>query len=133
MLSNFFKEFFSVKYMFAEPVGLPSHNDQVIYFAGLALIVIAVVLYILRRFQRRGLQQGLLVRWTRLAFYIGVLLAAWFWLRYELIHFFGLHFVAALIVLGGLVWLGLILKFQFGEYRRLRAEYARQQLKQKYL
>jgi len=133
MLSSLFKQFFSYHYMFAEPIQLPSKFDRGIYYAGLTLIVVAIVLFAIRRMQNSQLTRNLLIRYFRLSFYTGLLLAIWFWLRYELIKVVSVHFVAVLIVLGALAWLVRLLVFQFGQYKQMQDDFDREQLKKRYM
>lgn len=57
----------------------------------------------------------------------------WFGIRYENTPIFGSRYWAGLILLVGLIWLGFFLKYMVFDYKKGKAEYEREMLKNKYL
>jgi|GEM_PF-2801909 len=133
MFKNLVTRFFSYQYLFASPIQSPSRYDRFVLYFAAALVVLAIVFLIVRFSAKNPLQKELLRRWFSLTFYIGLLLAIWYGLRYELVGFLSLHFVAILIVVLGLVWLIYLIRYQCGKYRQARKDYDKEQLKRKYM
>jgi len=133
MFKEMLQKLFSTQYLFGAPSTSLTHTDFYIYYVGAVSIGLGIILFFLYRLQRNPVRRGLFLRWTRLSFWIGVLLALWFWSRYELVNFFSTHIVAVAVVLIAIVWLGYILKYQFGKYRMKLGEFEREQIKKKYM
>ena len=133
MFKALITRFFSTQYLFAAPFQLPSHTDHLIYYFGLALVVVGLVLLFIRRSRSADLSKNLLSRWSNLAFYIGLALVIWYLLRYELVALLSTHIVMVVIFVAGIVWLIFLLKYQCGNYRAAQAKLEQEKLKQKYM
>jgi energy-converting hydrogenase Eha subunit E len=133
MFKSLVTKFFSTQYMFGAPNSAPSNYDHWILYFGAALVVAAAILFIIRNSRGNNLQKQLLQRWFDFTFYIGLLFALWYWLRYEFVAFLAVHFVALLILIAAIVWLVYILRYQFGGYSIARADAQKEQLKRKYM
>lgn len=133
MFKTLGKELFSYKYLFAAPNQAPSRYDHWILYFGTALVILGLILWVVKLVSKATLQKNLLGRWVNLTFYIGLLLALWYWLRYQLVSFLSLHIVMLLILLIGIIWLVILIRYQAGTYNLAKKDFEREQLKRKYM
>lgn len=132
-MKDLFKRFFSVQHQFKIDPSNLSKTDHGILLAGIILVVVSLILRATTFFVNDKLKRGLLMRFYHLTLLIGLLEAIWYVLRFENVQFFGSHFVAYLIGLVGVVWLGFILKYWWKVYPAQREKQRKEQVRLKYL
>lgn len=103
-----------------------------VYLAGI-LIVLGIIFILFARFTKNKFLALAAIRFAKIFFTIGILEGIWFGLRYQYAQVLGTKFVAALIVLWGLVWLYWPIKYLLTNYKIDMAEAQRAASRDKYL
>ena len=129
----FFTKYFTAQYLFGTVSPQIGNSDLAAWYLGLVLLLGGIAFFVYAARIKELLKKDLLNRWGHLFFWIGLLFAFWYFLRYELIQYFSVHFVAALIFIGGLVWLYFILRYQLESYKTKRMDFEKEMLKKKYM
>ena len=103
-------------------------------FVGIAAIgVAAIILSYLSYLNSDKVMDVVIRKFKNLALFTGLSGLVWFGIRYENTPIFGSRYWAGLILVMGLVWLGLFLKYLIFDYKKTKVEYERETLKNKYL
>jgi hypothetical protein len=128
-----FKKFFTVAYMFGPYAIEMSRSEKLFFVLSVLLVVLSGIVYISKRTSKDALQRGLAARWFHVTFWTGLLGLVWAGLRYETIEYLSANAIVVLIFVAGAVWAICVASYQLTTYRQLRAEYDREQQKNKYL
>lgn len=109
-------------------------TDWILYGAGTALVILAIISYIVSWRAAKGSPfQHLVSRFWHLFLTIGLLMLLWVGFRYENIPWLSARIVAFALALIGLIWLGYILKYWLRIYPGEKRVWGDKLLKQKYL
>lgn len=128
-----FTKYFTVQYLFNSPAIALMRSDKAIFYFAAALMILGVLIFGWTFGIRNKLKRRMLRRWANLSFWIGLILAFWFFCRYEMVPYLGMHIAVYVIVLIGLWWLYAVIKYQLTTYKQLQVDADRQSLKNKYL
>lgn len=128
-----FKKLLTPEYLFSIDRIQLHRSDKLFLTIGAALVVLGILCRVAAAYSAGPVDRKLRQRFAALFLTIGLSEVVWFAFRYQLVRFFGSHFVALVVLLAGTVWGAFILKYLAFGYRRERAEYERQQLKARYL
>ncbi len=128
-----FQKLISTQYLFAIDRVSLQRSDWIFLILGGTLIALGILFAIWAKVNKVSVTKILLARYAKCFFVIGLLEVVWFGARYEYINFLGSHFMALLIGLVGLVWLGFIVWSNFTGYRKNKQQWDKEQLKLKYL
>lgn len=105
-----------------------------IYFAVSALLfIVGVALGIFSGGMRERFNKHLARRWMTLGMTIGGSGLVWSFLRYEAVQSISARLIAFLIYVIGVVWAYYIVRFWLKDYRVLKADHEKEQLRQRYL
>lgn len=107
--------------------------DWLILILGAALVVSGLIVVLIKRSKTNPFAKKLLTRLTQMLVTTGFLEIIWFGLRYEAVRWFGTRVAAALVLAGGLVWLGFILNDFRKRFKKETEAWQKEQLKMKYL
>jgi hypothetical protein len=128
-----FKSFFTIKYLFQINRVMVESSDKWFFVAGLVLVILAIVFKLSALYAPDPVNRKYRQKFFQLLLFMGLAEMIWYGARAQNIGFFGTHFVAWLLVLIGLVWLGfIIVKMirRFGSEKRL---WEKEQVRMKYL
>lgn len=98
------------------------------------LVVVAILLWLVRKYAvKHPIVKKLLGKFATLAFWVGLLGLIWFGFRFEAVPIFSKRYWSALVLVGGLVWLGFVKWYWLRHFSREKSEYDYNQLKSKYI
>ncbi|OGE73606.1 MAG: hypothetical protein A3I07_01085 [Candidatus Doudnabacteria bacterium RIFCSPLOWO2_02_FULL_42_9] len=120
-------------FWYFQPSTLLSVADKLFIYIFIAILAIAILLRIVKRFVRNAVHRKLLTKFWHLTFTLGISGIIWSVFRYENTPLFARRYWAGLIFLAGIVWLLFILKYLIFNYRRELFEFGREQVKSKYM
>lgn len=128
-----FQKLISTQYLFAINRVAISRSDWIFLILGGALVLVGILFAIWAKVNKVSVTKILLARYAKCFFVIGLLEVVWFGARYEYINFLGSHFMALLIGLVGLVWVGFIVWSNLTSFRKNKQQWEKEQQKLKYL
>ena len=108
-------------------------TDKIYLTISALLLLVGIAIGIFSGGMRDRYNKLLARRWMTLGITIGLCGLAWSFLRFEAVQSISAHIVAFIIYAAGLVWAYFIVRFWLKDYRVLRAEHEKEQLRQKYL
>jgi cbb3-type cytochrome oxidase subunit 3 len=108
-------------------------SDNLFLLAGLILVLLGVVTFIYSRMTKNEFLALVVTKISKIFFTIGLLEVFWYFLRYQYVQALGTRFVAALILLAGLVWMYWPVKYFITRYKVDMAEAERKASREKYL
>jgi hypothetical protein len=126
-------KFFSYQYLFETGFVNLSSSDRAFFIISSTLLAIGLGAAIFNFGSRDVLRRRLVNRWVTLLVTIGGLGLIWCLFRYEAVASLSAHIIILALYLAALVWAYYILRYTFTVYKKLRAEYQQQQIKNKYL
>ncbi len=127
------KSYFTSQYLFQINSAFVSPGEKLVFAAGAVFTLLAVVLKIAAITAANPTDAKYRNKFYGVFLFLGLSQLFWYLCRYENVKFFGSHFVAWLFVLIGVIWLALILKSIFQNYRAEKMAWDKEQLKMKYL
>lgn len=130
---NFLKTFFTTEYLFQVNTAFISPKEKLFFISGLVLVLLSIVLKIASKLSKNPADKKYRAKYYCLFLTIGISELIWYFCRYQNVRFFNTKFVAWLIVLVGIVWFVKISITTFKNYGKEKAEWDKEQLKQKYL
>ena len=107
--------------------------DKLFFWIFFVVTAVGLTAWVANWFIRDGLLQRVFSKITNFACTIGFSGLFWFFLRYENTPIFANRYWAALVFVAGLIWLGFVLKYVTFDFKKERANFTREQLKNKYL
>lgn len=107
--------------------------DKAFLMVGLALFVIGLILKIVSRFTSNQFSRRIVSKVGSIALVVGFFEAVWYGLRYQYVNVLGTHFVAALILLIGLLWLIPTVRYWIKKYPNDVADWQKELQRNKYL
>ena len=128
-----FQEITDSFFWFQQPSINLSFWDHLAFYKSVGLVVIGLGLWALRRYTKHPINKKLLAKFSNFAFTVGIFGLSWFGLRYENTPIFAKRMWAGLIAIGALIWLAFILKYWLTSFRREKADYESQVVKEKYM
>ena len=130
---KFLKQFFTAQYLFQFNTAFVSPQEKLFFLGGTILVLLSIVLKISAVLAPDPVDVKYRQKFYHLFLSIGLGEMAWYFCRYENAVFFGSRFVALLIVLIGLIWLGAILVSAFRHYKAEKQVWEKEQVRLKYL
>ena len=127
------KTFFTPQYLFHVNTAFISPNEKLFLLFGGMLILISIVLKISSSLAPAPVDAKYRAKFYRLFLTIGIFEVIWYLFRYENVIFFDTPFVAWMIILIGLIWLGFVITSLVKHYREEKTNWEKQQVRQKYL
>lgn len=111
-----------------------SRSDYIFFWIAVGFVVVGIIAKLLVLREEYGSPRRILLgRLYHLFATMGVLVLIWVGFRFENIPWLSTHFLALLLLLICLVWLGFIAKYFFMEFLRQQKIWADELLKRKYL
>jgi len=129
MLSQFTNKFF----WFTQPSSFLNQIDKNFGYFFLGLLLVGIIIRIFVWLSKNQLNRRLLLKFWHLLLTIGILGLLWFGFRYENTPILSIRAWMGSILIIGLIWLVFVLKFLAFDYRKLKSEYEREVLKNKYV
>ena len=129
-----FTKLWSTAYLFG-PAGFELvRSDKVIFYASLISIALAIVIkiFVLAK-PKMSPVAVLLSRFFHLFLTMGILVLIWVGAREQAIPWISTHFMALVLFIISVVWLGYIVKYYFRKYRHEVKDWQDEQVKRKYL
>jgi len=120
-------------FWFAQPSSILDQADRYILYLFGSMLIVAVVLWIVRRMTPHQINKKLLSKFYSLFLYIGISGVIWYGLRFENTLLLGRRFIAGVIAIVGLVWLVFVLKYAIADFRSEKKAYEKELVKSKYL
>lgn len=108
-------------------------SEKAFLYIGIGLVVLGILFLIFARFNKNQFLVKVAIRFAKIFLTIGVVEGIWFLLRFEYAQVLGTKFVAALILLWGIIWLYWPIKYLLIHYKLDMAEAARAASREKYL
>src|SRR3989344_2776741 len=129
-----FTKLWDKAYLFGpNPLDL-SRSDIIFFWCAIGFIVMSIVSKFLAfRHRAASPHHFLFNRFFHLFLTMGILVAIWAGARRENIPWIGTHFLALVLFLIWVIWLGFILKYFLGRFRHDRNIWKDEQIKRKYL
>ncbi len=128
-----FKNLLTADYWFAIDRTSLHLIDKTVFGIGIAFIVIAIVLVLIRRRTQSPFYRSLLGKFSNIFWITGALEVVWFGFRYENAVYLGTLFVAAFIGLIFLLRAGFLTKLFIRNRKTALQAWQREQVKNKYL
>jgi len=128
-----FKQYLTPQYLFQINNAYVSPREKLFFLAGIILILLSIVLKIASVLAPNPVDAKYRQKFYRLFLSIGLAEIFWYLCRYENVMFFGTRFVAFLIVLVGIIWLGAILISILKNYKKEKVVWEKEQIRLKYL
>ncbi len=127
MLTDYF-------FWFAQPSTVLSNYDFVLGYIFAGFVALSLILWLVKKFFiQHPVTQRLVARTANAMFWMGVVGLIWFSFRYQAIPILSKRFLAALVILIWLVWIGNIKLYFWRRYFPEKQEYDNLQLKNKYI
>lgn len=127
------KELITKQYWFGLDRGVVHLTDQIILYAGAALVLFGVILLIVKLISKDTLKKPQISRVSSVFITVGLLEMLWYVLRWQYVNALGSRFMAALIGVIGLMFLWKPIKYFLFSYRKDVVIQSKEQLKEKYL
>ncbi len=127
------KSFFTSQYLFQINPAFISPTEKLFALVGAVLVLLAIVFKISSVLAPAPVDKKFRGKFFSLFLTIGLGELFWYFCRYQNIKFFGSHFMAWLIILIGLIWLGVIAVRMIKNYRKEKVAWEKEQVKSKYL
>ncbi|MDQ3018439.1 MAG: hypothetical protein M3Q64_01040 [bacterium] len=108
-------------------------SDYAVLYLGIALIALSIVMFIYRRYAKNEFLQVVAGKIGAVFMTIGIFEVIWYAARSQYAAVLGTKFVAALILLAGLIWLYGPIKYLFTRYEEDMAAAQRKIQREKYL
>lgn len=124
---------FSTNYLFDPVLASFSRSDKFYSYLALLFVIIAVAIGIYRRYAKDPLKKSILQKWSSMFWTMGLLAVIWVGMRNQLIPYFSTHIVIICLYVIAFIWALFIIKFYFTKYKKDRARFEQEKLKQKYL
>lgn len=126
-------ELITAKFWFTIDTSRIHPSEKAFLYLGGILIILGVLKVLAARFTKNKFLANVAVRFAKICFTIGILEVIWFGLRYEYAQVIGTKFVAALIVLLGIIWMYWPVKYLLTRYKTDMAQASLQASREKYL
>jgi hypothetical protein len=126
-------QFFTTKYLFEINRVMLERSDKAFLVIGIALFVFAILFKLAAKLSPSPTDAKYRNKLFTLFLSIGLAEIIWFGARYELIRFFGSHFVALLILLIGFIWFVMLIVKAIKNYKSEKQTWEKEQVKMKYL
>ncbi len=127
------KPFFTSQYLFQINPGFIAPSEKLFAVAGIVLVLLAIVFKISAVLAPTPVDKKFRGKFFSLFLTIGLAELFWYFCRWQNAKFFGSHFMAWLIALIGLVWLGFVLVTIIKNYSKEKQVLEKEALKLKYL
>lgn len=127
------KELITKQYWFGLDRGVVHLTDQIILYAGAALVLFGVILLIVKLISKDTLKKPQISRVSSVFITVGLLEMLWYVLRWQYVNALGSRSMAALIGVIGLMFLWKPIKYFLFSYRKDVVIQSKEQLKEKYL
>lgn len=127
------KDFFTTQFLFSinriqiQPV------DKIIALIGVIALVIALVFKLGAKFSLNPVDEKYRNKFFRVFIFFGLGELIWYGARVQLIKFFGSHFLALMVFVIVLIWIGFQLWKMFVNYADEKKTWEKEQVKLKYL
>ena len=128
-----FKALFSVQSLFDINRVTLGRADLAFMFIGLLLVLLAVILKLAAAYAPTPVDKKYRGNFFSLFAWIGILELLWFGARAQFVRFFGTRFMALVILLIGAAWFVPLVVKTFRFYGKEKAQWEKDQVKQKYL
>lgn len=119
-------------FLFELPLSL-TRADRALFVFFAAVLLVAITSYFLSRTVKNNVSARLARRFFGGGLGFAVVGAIWASMRYLSIPYLGTRFVASLILLSGLLWLGFVLKYVILKYGAEMRQWEHEQVKSRYL
>ena len=120
-------------FWFTQPPTTPTIQDQWVFYIFAGMILASILLFGLKFAIKHVIVKKALRKWINLLLTVGLIGIVWYAFRFEGTPIFAKRIWAALILLGGLIWAGFILKYMLFKFNSDKSEYDNNLLKSKYL
>ncbi|HEX9502916.1 MAG TPA: hypothetical protein VF974_01155 [Patescibacteria group bacterium] len=127
------KRLFDYYFWFAQPPTILEQADKYLGYIFAGLLVLAITFILLKKLSNNSINRGLFQKFWYLTLSTAIMGIVWLGIRYENTQIFGRRYWAGITLLIGIVWLLFIVKYLIFDYRRLKNEYEKEQVKNKYL
>ncbi len=107
--------------------------DKLFLFLGLVALIIAGILKLAQKFALSPIDAKLRGKLFGPFLFLGLAQIVWYGARVQLVRFFGSHFLAILLLLIFLVWLGALIFRGIKTYQTDKLQWEKEQVKIKYL
>jgi hypothetical protein len=124
---------FDYFFWFVQPSSILSSEDKIFLYIFAALVLVSILFRVAAWLVRNKEDKKLLMKVWHWAFWIGISGLLWFAMRNENTPIFGRRYWAGIVIIAGIIWLLFILKYLIFNYPKLRSEYFKQQVKNKYI
>lgn len=128
-----FNQLIDSSFWFSVPTLALTSADKAFFYFFCALVAIGVIAGVFMYYNENKGYDMIAKKIRSLGLYIGLFGVFWFWLRYENIQIFSSRYWAGLLILIWLYMTGRIIKFACVDFKKIRAQWQQQELKEKYL
>ena len=126
-------EVFSRDFWFGIDRAVIHTSDKAFLYVGAILVALGIIAVLFARFSKNQFLGRVAVRLSKIFITIGLLEGVWYLLRTQFVQALGSRFVAALLIVWGLVWLYWPIKYLIKNYKVDMEKAQREASREKYL
>jgi hypothetical protein len=120
-------------FWFTQPPTAPTVHDLWAFYIFAGMVLASGLLFALRFSIKHTIVKQALRKFIILLLTVGIVGIIWYAFRFEGTPIFAKRIWAGLILLGGVIWIGFVLKYMLFRFNADKSEYDNNLLKSKYL